>query len=124
MHSRAILVEDLPSLQASLTSAMKDLADVDVIAVAETADEAIAAAYACAWDVMVLDLFLREGTGLAVLSGLCPISENQRIVVLTNYATAAVRHRCHSLGAHAVFDKSNELDGFFACLIDDCGTRP
>ena len=61
MPSRAILVEDLPSIRVSLTAALKDLADVDVVAVAETAEEAISAARHSEWDVMVLDLFLREG---------------------------------------------------------------
>jgi DNA-binding NarL/FixJ family response regulator len=31
-------------------------------------------------------------------------------VVLTNYATADMRRKCIELGAHRVFDKSNEID--------------
>ena len=116
MPSRAILVEDLPSIRVSLTAALKDLADVDVVAVAETAEEAISAARHSEWDVMVLDLFLREGTGLSVLSSLQHRPATQRVVVLTNYATPDVFQRCMSLGASAVFDKSCELDEFFLAM--------
>lgn len=40
----------------------------------------------------------------------------QRVVVLSNYATAEMRTRCQALGADAVFDKSNEIDA----LVDYC----
>jgi two-component system OmpR family response regulator len=36
----------------------------------------------------------------------------QRVIVLSNYATADIRARCLALGADAVFDKSTELDIF------------
>ncbi len=62
---------------------------------------------------MILDLFLREGTGLSVLSSLQNRPATQRIVVLTNYATPDTRRRCMGLGASAVFDKSCQLDDFF-----------
>ena len=45
--------------------------------------------------------------------------DHQRVVVLTNYATPDIRARCLELGADAVFDKSNELDDFFAYCAHD-----
>ena len=38
----------------------------------------------------------------------------QRLVVLSNYATADMRRKCVELGADAVFDKSNEIDALVA----------
>ena len=66
----------------------------EVVAIAETADEAIAALQARgeAWQLAVVDLQLRQGTGLAVLR--------------------AVRDRPEA-GADAVFDKSTEVEAFF-----------
>jgi DNA-binding NarL/FixJ family response regulator len=40
----------------------------------------------------------------------------QRVVVLSTYATPDMRKRCAQLGADAVFDKSNEIDS----LVDYC----
>jgi CheY-like chemotaxis protein len=72
-------------------------------------------------DVVLLDLRLRGGSGLALLDriGSQPVG-NGRItplrIVLTNSATAAVRKRCEALGATAVFDKSIQLDELFDFL--------
>lgn len=113
MTGQAILVEDSPTIRNTLIPAMHELADIDVIATAETAIEALAATDRHEWSLMILDLFLREGSGLTVLERLRRRAPHQRILVLTNYATADVRERCAQLGADAVFDKSTELDDFF-----------
>lgn len=113
MTGQAILVEDSSTIRNTLIPAMHELADIDVIATAETVIEALAATDNHDWSLMVLDLFLREGSGLTVLERLRRRAPHQRIVVLTNYATADVRRRCTQLGADAVFDKSTELDDFF-----------
>ncbi|GAA6121052.1 MULTISPECIES: response regulator [unclassified Acidovorax] len=116
MPTRAILVEDSAAIRATLIPAVRELADVQVIACAETVTEALSASDNHEWHLMILDMFLREGSGLTVLDRLRHRSPLQRIVVLTNYATADMRERCTQLGANAVFDKSTELDEFF----DDC----
>jgi len=41
----------------------------------------------------------------------------RKVYVLTNYATADLREACVRLGADAVFDKSTELDEFFAAFL-------
>ena len=37
------------------------------------------------------------------------LEDHQRVILLTNYATAQVRERAMALGADAVFDKSTEI---------------
>ena len=41
----------------------------------------------------------------------------RKVYVLTNHATADLREACVRLGADAVFDKSTELDEFFAAFL-------
>lgn len=113
MSTRAILVEDSATIRATLIPAIRELSDVQVIAFAETVTDALSASDNNEWQLMILDLFLREGSGLTVLERLRERSPTQRIVVLTNYATTDVRERCAKLGANAVFDKSTQLDEFF-----------
>lgn len=111
-----ILVEDSKTIRENLISAMAELVAADVIAIAETATDAIAVIAACGetWDLLVVDLFLKEGSGLTVLRACKDRPSRQRAVVLTNYPTGDIRGRCLALGADAVFDKSTELEAFFS----------
>ena len=92
---------------------MEELADVVVISIAESADDAIAAVKSRDdWKLIVIDLFLKGGTGLEVLEACKGRHDWQHAVVLTNYATVDTRERCLQRGADAVFDKSTQLDEF------------
>jgi len=68
------------------------------------------------WELAIVDLFLKQGSGLGVLEACRDRTANQHVVVLSNYATPDMRKRCAQLGADAVFDKSNEIDS----LVDYC----
>ncbi|WPG41256.1 hypothetical protein [Variovorax sp. EBFNA2] len=70
------------------------------------------------WDIAVVDLFLKTGSGLGVLRGCEGRKPHQRVVVLSNYPTAEMRTQCLALGADAVFDKSTELEGLFSFMED------
>lgn len=115
------LVEDNPTIRDNLIPTLADLADAPVVGVAETESQATAwlRDHAEVWHLAVVDLFLREGSGLGVLTACTPRRAHQRVVVLTNYATPDIRARCLALGADAVFDKSNELDAFFDYCSQD-----
>ena len=115
MQLITILVEDSKTIRDNLISAMAELAGVQVVAIAETASEAIAAlqAYESTWQLAIVDLFLKEGSGLTVVRASGNRSPGQHVVVLTNYPTPEMRRRCLELGADAVFDKSTELEVFF-----------
>lgn len=69
------------------------------------------------WHLAIVDLFLKEGTGLGVLTGCHNREPYQKVVLLTNYATPELRKRALLLGADAVFDKSNQLDELLAYCI-------
>jgi DNA-binding NarL/FixJ family response regulator len=110
-----LLVEDSPTIRENLTAALGELADVRIVATAESATEALAAleAYSDSWELAVVDLFLKEGSGLTVLRACQERPAWRHVLVLTNYPTPEIRRRCLALGADAVFDKSTELDAFF-----------
>ena len=119
MALATILIEDSPTIRESLIPALVEIANAEIIAVAETADEGIAAlaAHAGRWRLAVVDMLLRKGNGLEVLRAGKERRSDQHMVVLTNYATRDIRQRSMEAGADAVFDKSTELDLFFEhCL--------
>jgi len=114
MPLATILIEDSPAIRASLIPALAELADVEVIATAETADQGIAAlqAHADKWRLAVVDMLLKVGNGLQVLRAGRGRRNDQHMVVLTNYATPDIRRKSIECGADAVFDKSTEIDPF------------
>ena len=110
-----ILVEDNPAIRESLLAAMDELTDLDVVATAETATQAARAldAFSQSWDLAVVDLFLKQGSGLTVLKACRERAPHRHVLVLTNYPTPDIRRRCLDLGADGVYDKSTELEAFF-----------
>ena len=110
-----ILIEDSATIRESLIPALAEVADAQVVAIAESAADGIAAMASLAgrWQLMVIDLFLREGNGLAVLRAAGEREAHQHVLVLTNYATADIHRRALEAGADGIFDKSTEIDLFF-----------
>ncbi|HYP85326.1 response regulator [Variovorax sp.] len=119
MPLTTVLIEDNPTIRDNLIAAMRELVGVEVVAVAATPAEAIDAldSYGQGWHLAIVDLFLKGGSGMAVLRRFQRRGAGQRMVVLTNYPTPEVRQRCIELGADAVFDKSTELDDFFGLCM-------
>ncbi|MDL5038481.1 response regulator [Comamonas resistens] len=118
MKLRTYFVEDNPTIRENLIATLAELADVEAVGTADTELDAThwLTQNADAWDLVVVDLFLRQGSGLGVVNALQARSKNQKLLVLSNYATPDVRERCQRLNADAIFDKSNEIDG----LVDFC----
>lgn len=109
------LVEDNARIREHLIPTLEDLADAQVLGFAETESDALQWLHAHdgEWNLAVVDLFLKEGSGLGVLKGCTQRKPHQRIVLLTNYATPEIRRQALALGADACFDKSTELVELF-----------
>jgi two-component system OmpR family response regulator len=115
---RTYIVEDNATIRENLIGTLEELASVQALGWSETENDARAwlAAREGQWDLAIVDLFLKQGSGGGVLEACRDRGSDQRVVVLSNYATADMRKRCAQLGADAVFDKSNEIDA----LVDYC----
>src|SRR5258707_3677091 len=110
MQLRAFIVEDSSTIRDNLIETLKELAEVTAVGMAETEHEGKRwLAHNTDWDVAIVDLFLREGSGMNVVEAARKRSPGQQVVVLSNHATRDVRWRCTQLGADAVFDKSTEI---------------
>jgi two-component system OmpR family response regulator len=118
---RTYIVEDNATIRENLIDTLEELASIKALGWAETESEARRwlAGNEGQWDLAIVDLFLKQGSGLGVLEACQGRSPGRRVVVLSNYATADMRKRCAQLGADAVFDKSNEIDA----LVEYCITQ-
>lgn len=106
------LAEDNQALVQSLIEMLEEICDVKVVAHGATQLEASGwlMLQDGKWHLAIVDLFLKEGSGLGVLAGCRNRASYQKVVLLTNYATPEIRKRAIELGADAVFDKSCEID--------------
>ena len=115
---RTYIVEDNATIRENLISTLEELACIQATGCAETEDDGKQwlTGNPEGWDLAIIDLFLKQGSGLGVLAACRERPPGQKLVVLSNYATPDIRARRASLGADAVFDKSNEIDA----LVDYC----
>ena len=115
---KTYIVEDSPVIRENLIAALEELAPVHVVGTAEDEPGAVTwlvnADHAC--DLVIIDIFLKRGSGLGVLRAVSHLGKPMSLVVLSNYATPDMRRKCMELGASRVFDKSNEIDA----LIQYC----
>lgn len=118
MRLKTYIVEDNPTIRENLIATLEELAGVNAIGTSETENEGKQwlSENLGEWDLAIVDLFLKQGSGLGVLAACRGRNPMQKVVVLSNYATADIRQRCAQLGVDAVFDKSNEIDA----LVDYC----
>jgi len=120
MHAlKTYLVEDSKVIRDNLIATLEELVPVTVVGSAEDESTAVQ------WlerpeheaDLVIIDVFLKRGSGLGVLRAVNASRSQRHLVVLSNYATPDMRRKCRELGAAEVFDKSNEIDA----LIAYCG---
>ena len=123
MKFRAYIVEDSAVIRDNLIETLQELALVEPVGVADTEQEGKRwlAQNDGYWDLAIVDLFLREGSGLNILEACRDRKPNQKIIVLSNHATNDVRWRCAQLGADAVFDKSTEIDALVEYCMSERG---
>jgi two-component system, OmpR family, response regulator len=116
MAFRAYIVEDSSTIRNNLVETLKELAHFEPVGGTASEHEAKRWLAANAWDLAIIDLFLREGSGMNVLEACRGRRPGQKVVVLSNHSSRDVRWRCQQLGADACFDKSTELEA----LVDYC----
>ena len=111
---RIYVVEDSSVIRENLIATLEENAPVDVVGIAEDESSALrwllGARNRC--DLVLIDIFLKTGSGLGVLKGLRYAGMHR--MVFSNHATPEMRDKCEELGAERVFDKSNEIDEMLA----------
>ena len=108
---RLVIVEDSRIIRERLAGLLADIPNLATVAYATTQDEALAILRKGEWEVVILDLQLKEGTGMQVLDELAKTirREETTIIVFSNFDFPAYRSRAIALGADFFFDKSSEF---------------
>jgi CheY-like chemotaxis protein len=118
---RILLIEDSEVLSRRLVDLLSEPGRVSVTAQAQTQNEAVLRLKEALYDVLVVDIELAEGNGVAVIRHarqLYAPDVQPLIVVLTNYASDFVRDHCFAAGADYFLDKMRDISLLKAIVAD------
>ena len=107
---RVLIADDSAVIQQRLCSLIAEMNGLEVVGVAQDAQEAIQQHKALRPDIVILDIRMPGGGGISALEAIKKHSPETTVVVLTNYPYVAYRKRCAELGVDYFFDKSTEFE--------------
>lgn len=102
------IVEDSLHMQSALRDLVQTVGSFEVVATATNETQATEwlQENARGWYVAILDLMLTTESGFGVIRRCRDSRPDGKIVVFSEFASPAVKHRCNQLGADASFLKS------------------
>lgn len=121
---RVFIIEDAPNMQVALSDLVCAVADAQVCGVVSSESAAIewAAEHEGEWDLAIVDLTLEQGDGFNIVRQLTRRPDCGTVIVFSGFVTDVIRRYCLSLGAHAVFHKTESAQ--LARFIEDvAGSR-
>jgi DNA-binding NarL/FixJ family response regulator len=119
---KVLLAEDSQAIRERLVQSFESLSNVVVVGAYEDPDAAIAGIQQHQPDVVLLDIRLRNGSGMRVLQYTVHSYPSTKIAVLSNFTEPQYRSACFKNGAHYFFDKSNEFEKVPELLKQLAGT--
>ena len=117
---KVALIDDSERIRARLAEMLGEIPNVEIAFAADTEGDAVRLMAQEDWDVLILDLQLRVGTGLGVpkaMQGLRGV-DDRVAMIFTNYGFRQYRERTLALGADYFFDKARDLDALRSAVAE------
>lgn len=116
---RLFLVEDSSLFRERMAEHLASAGRVEIAGYADSEQGAIAALRRAAWDVLILDLQLKQGNGLEVLKALRDHGrpERAKVIVLTDHDYYLYRRKALASGADYFFNKLSDFH-FVAAVVE------
>lgn len=110
---RAYVVEDSAVFREALADV---LAECDATMVGFAEDERSAATWleSNACDLVIVDIWLRGGSGLGLLARINSAPRRFKWIVLSSYVNETLRRAAFTFGAEEAFDKASDLEALVA----------
>lgn len=105
---RVVVVEDSEAFLLRLRAALSEL-PVKVVGSAANSTDAIAVIDRTKPDMVLLDVFLEDSSGVDVLRHLAKSKSKTRTLVMTSEQADGLRSACFALGAHRFLDKAGVI---------------
>jgi DNA-binding NarL/FixJ family response regulator len=105
---KVFIVEDSVNMQIALQDLVCAVADAEIAGVVGSEALALewAQSHAGRWDLAIVDLTLDQGDGFNIVRGLKTDADQGAVVVFSAFVTDVIRRHCRTLGADAVFHKT------------------
>lgn len=113
------LVEDNDTILTNLIETLQEITEVKVMGCGATQAEASRwlSLHDGHWHLAIVDLFLKEGSGMGVLTGCRNREPYQKVVLLTNYATPEIRKRAMALGLMPYLTNRASLKSYWPTVL-------
>lgn len=121
------VAENAPEIRKRIIAIVRTVAGINVIGEADSVNEAIDGVLGSDADTLLLDLQLKDGMGLEVLTRVKQARPELHVIVLTNFAAQQYRQASLSAGAEFCLDKSQEfglVPGILRGWLEAAGDRP
>lgn len=103
------MIEDSPAYRSAIEAALAEVPEAELVGMAETANDGIRLVEQTRPDWVLTDIFLKQGTGLDVLSHYQSRPQPPQLACMTNAPSTELQRHCRALGAASFHDKA---DGF------------
>jgi DNA-binding NarL/FixJ family response regulator len=113
---RLMLVDDHDMVAQGLKIILEDEPDIDVVAVANSAAQAVAIATTARPDVILMDYYLPDGNGASAAARIRSDNPNIKVVLLTGSDDPDALQRAVDAGCAGYLDKSGPLDELAAAV--------
>lgn len=121
-----VIVDDSTDAVKRLATVVSKIAGLTVAGTAATPAAALDLVSRLHPPIMILDMYLSNGTGIDVLKRLAAKQTNTQVLVVTSAPSEALRKACFVLGARYFFDKELECQQIQAALREllvETGTK-
>ncbi|MEO8508203.1 MAG: response regulator [Betaproteobacteria bacterium] len=115
---RVVIIEDSKIILDRLEESLAVIRNVEIVGHADNEPDALLLLRNARWNVALVDMQLKTGTGIGVLKALgeSAADDRHRIIVFTNYAYPQYEARCRALGAAHFFDKSRHWNSLLGLI--------
>lgn len=121
---RVLVIDDSAIVRARLVSMIREVHGVVAVDEARDPREALDRAQASLPNIVVLDIHMPGGSGMAILPRLKALASTPIVAVLTNDSDDAHRRECLLIGADFFFDKATEFESVLEIIAEPASVRP
>ena len=107
---KVFIADDSLIVREHLVTMLNELVGIEIVGQAENVAEAIRSIRNLQPDVVILDIWMPDGSGIDVLQNIKQDEATPMVIILTNYPFPGYRQRCLQAGADFFLDKSTEFD--------------